>query len=92
MAEDADWPTRFIVSRTEYERLVQFQDAVLTHIPEVEGHCDSEIYLGCACGWASNEQGPSWAEHLKVGTLVNNPANTANSDLTFSDRASTIRE
>lgn len=35
------------------------------HTPSVGGHCDSEIYLQCSCGWEEfSSSSKTWDEHL----------------------------
>lgn len=42
-----------------------FAEALNEHIPEIVGHCEAELYVGCACGWR-DFHGP-WLEHLAIG-------------------------
>lgn len=54
------------VARVERES----QARVAKHVPEVKGHCDSGIFLGCSCGWdngeSSNHVQRTWQDHLTV--------------------------
>ena len=44
---------------------------VAEHVPEVVGHCDSEIYLGCECGWRRFGDGElDWLGHMKAAAIV----------------------